>query len=295
MASRALWRGAISFGLVHIPVRLHTATRDTAIHFHLLTEDGTCRLRRKLVCPDTGEEVEQSRASRGFEIEPGRYVVVEDEELEALRPAKAHTIEIEDFVSLSDIDPVYLDRPYWVSPGEGGAKPYRLLVEALQESGKVGIARFVLREKESLVAVRVIGEALALSQLHWAEEVIPASQAIDVPHGKVDARQKTLALQLIEQLTTTFDPKKYPNRYRDEVRALLERKAQGEAIEVREPTVEKTAEIIDLQAALEASLRGGEAPAPKRAAPRRRSTTKAKGKEPAKRAPAKKRATSHKH
>jgi DNA end-binding protein Ku len=289
MAARVLWKGAISFGLVHIPVRLHTATRDTATHFHLLSEDGTCRLRRRLVCPDTGEEFDFDRTARGFEVAPGQYVLVEDEELATLRPEKAHAIEIEDFVELSEIDPVYFDRSWWISPGEGGVKPYRLLVEALVASGKVGIARFVLRDKQSLVAVREIAGVLALSQVHWNDEVVQPRDAVEAPKAKVDARQQELALQLIAQLTRPWDPERYENTYEKELKALLKKKAAGQAIEVREAKAEPTDEVVDLQAALEASLRGAgratEAPAPKkkRAAPKKPSTraTPAAKKKPA--------------
>lgn len=298
MAARVLWKGAISFGLVHIPIRLHTATRDTAIHFHLLTEDGTCRLRRKLVCPDTGEEIDFARTARGLEVAPGQYVLVSDEEIASLRPDQGRSIEIQDFVDLAEIDPVYFDRPYWVSPGEGGSRPYRLLVETLQDSGKVGIARFVMREKEYLAAVRVIGAVLAISTMHWHDEVVPRGDAVETVKARVDERQKELALQLVEQLTRPFEPARYRNTFQEKLKELVERKAVGEAIEVRETPIEPTTEVIDLQAALEASLRGetvspkavragGSHGAAKATAKGEKGAARSRAKAPAKAAPAK--------
>jgi DNA end-binding protein Ku len=252
---RATWKGSIAFGLVNIPVGLFTATRDKGVHFHLVAPDGSCRLRRQLVCPETGRTYDFDQTARGIEIAPDQYVILEQEEIERLRPDAGQTIEIEDFVDLASIDPIYFEKSYWLAPREGGARPYRLLVEALEQAQKVGIARFVLRTKAHLAAVRVADGALALSTMHWADEVEPRANVVPEVEGPVDARQLALAVNLIETLTRPFEPERYVDTHRQELLALIERKAAGGTVPMREEAeAPEPGEVVDLMDALKRSL-----------------------------------------
>ncbi len=253
MPPRAMWKGSVTFGLVHIPVRMTTAVRDQTIRFHRLSEDGKSRIRTKLFNPDTGDEVDYTQTSRGYEIAPDTYVVVEDEEIETLLPEAGHTIDIEDFVGLSEIDPIYYDRPYYLLPGEGGARPYRLLVAAMEKADRVGIARFVLREKQHLAAVRVSQGGLCLSLMNWHDEVVALKDAGEIPDEKADPKQVALALNLIDQLTRPFDPSRYEDSFRGELMALIKRKAKGEEIEIA-PSRPADEKVVDLMEALKKSL-----------------------------------------
>lgn len=250
--ARALWSGSINFGLVNIPVRLHTAVREREVHFHMLAASDHCRLRRRMVCPADEREVPTDEVVRGYEVAPDQYVVVEDEELKRLRPEATRSIDIRDFVDLSEIDPVYYDRPYYVVPDERGAKPYRLLLEAMTQSNKVAIANFVMRQKEYLVALRPLENILCLSTMRFADEVVPVS-SLNVPAGKLDKRELEVANRLVDALITKFDPEKYHNEYRDRIMALLEKKAAGEEIKLPPPP-EKPGRVINLMEALQQSL-----------------------------------------
>jgi len=229
---RSLWTGSVAFGLVNIPVRLVTAVRSKSIQFDLLNEDGTCRLRRKLYCPETGEEYDFKDTARGYEISPDQYILIKDEELEQLKPEKGRTIDISEFVDLAEIDPIYFDRTYYLLPDEGGAKAYRLLVEAMGHANKVGVASFVMRQKEYLVALRVHGGALQLHTMHWADEVTGVDDLGDDLPGdvQVNAKEQKVAEQLIAALTTEFDPQAHKDDYREQVEALIEKKAEGEGV-----------------------------------------------------------------
>jgi DNA end-binding protein Ku len=255
MAARSIWTGSITFGLVTIPVKMYVAVREKNISFHMLHDQDHVRLQRKMVCPKDGKEVHGEHVVKGYEVSPGRYVVVQERELEAAAPRKSKTIEIEDFVEMEEIDPVYFDRPYYVVPTEQGTKPYRLLVEAMEKSKKVGIARFVMRAKEYLCALRPQEGALVLETMHFDDEVIPVDDVDGVPHkAKSDDRELKMASQLIDSLTTAFKPEKYHDTYREAVKAIIERKAEGAEV-VEQPAVEaKTGRATNLMAALEASL-----------------------------------------
>src|SRR5271169_6286212 len=173
---RAIWTGTISFGMVTVPVKLYSAVDRKSVRFHQLAGKSGVRVAQKRVDPSTGEEVPYGDIVKGYELAPDRYVVVEPGELEALEPRKTKTIEIEEFVALSQIDPVYYDHPYYLAPGPGGLKPYRLLLEAMRETGKVAIARVVIRSKEQLVAVRPMGEVLGMATMIFADEVLAAER-----------------------------------------------------------------------------------------------------------------------
>ena len=255
MLSRLIWIGTISFGLVNISVRLVTAVRRTEISFHQLHQKNGVRLRQKLVCPADQEEVSREDIVRGYEIAPDQYVIVEDAELEAIAPEGSRSMDITDFVDLSQIDPVYYDRPYYLLPAENAERPYHLLVRAMEDAGKVGIAKFVMRQKEYLAALRPVRGAICLEIMHFADEVIPIDD-LEVPEKvEVDERQLKVAHQLIEALVSDFDPDKYHDEYTERVRELIARKAEGEIIKPPPVSEALPTEPVDLLAALEASLK----------------------------------------
>src|SRR2546423_522183 len=252
---RSIWTGAISFGLVNVPVKLYSAVSKKTVRFHQLHESDGVRIQQKRVCPADGEEVAWDDIVKGYEISPDRYVVVTSEELEALDPKKTKTIDIEEFVDLEDIDPLYYDHPYYLLPGQGAAKPYKLLADAMKDAGKVAIARVVIRTKEQLVAIRPIGDVLAMATMNFADEVVDPDSFDEAPGEDIDTtkRELEMARQLIESLTAEFEPAKYHDEYRDAVLGLIERKAEGEEI-VLQPAAEEPEQVPDLMAALEASL-----------------------------------------
>ncbi len=290
--ARAIWSGAISFGLVNVPVKLYAATSPKAVRFHQISEKTGARIRQKRVDPTTGDEVPYEEIVKGYEITPDRYVLITNEELDALDPKATRTIDIEEFVDLAEIDPIYYDHSYYLAPAAGGAKAYRLLVDAMTEAGKVGIGRVVLRSKQQLCALRPTGGVLTLSTMLFGDEVLPPDRLDELDSvGEVEAskRELTMAQQLIDSLSTDFEPSKYHDDYRERVLDLIERKAAGEEIAVQ-PEAEEPAAAPDLMAALEASLAAvrsddEEVPAPK---PKRRAATssgdgrRSGGKRPAK-------------
>ena len=292
---RAMWTGAISFGMVTVPVKLYSALNRKSVRFHQLSGRTGVRIAQKRVDPQSGEEVPYEDVVKGFEIAPDRYVVIEPGELETLQPKKTKTIEIEDFVELSQIDPVFYDHPYYLAPGPGGAKPYRLLLEAMRETGKVAIARVVIRSKEQLVAIRPMGEVLGMATMIFADEILPAerldeiSEAAEVTTTK---RELDIAKQLVDSLAGEFEPARYSDTYREEVLALIERKAQGEEIAVQPVLEEVAAPAPDLMSALKASLdavRAREADGaakPRKPAARKATAKKAAAKKPAAKKPA---------
>jgi DNA end-binding protein Ku len=253
--ARAIWKGTISFGLVNVPVKLFSAVQKKTVRFHQLHAADGMRIQQKRICPEDGKEVPYDRVVRGFEVSPERYVVIKPEELEALDPEKTRTIDVEGFVDLDEIDPVYFDHPYYVAPDTGGAKAYKLLLTALQEANKVAIARVVLRSKEYLAALRAADGVLTMETMLFHDEVIAPDDLDDLPRGDVKASQREVAMarQLIDSLSTDFEPEKYRDEYRDRVLELIERKAEGEEIPV-EPVPKRSKKVPDLMAALEASL-----------------------------------------
>jgi DNA end-binding protein Ku len=252
---RSIWGGSISFGLVNVPVKLFTAVRKKDVRFHQLHATDGARINQKRVCSADGEEVPYEELVKGYEIGKDRYVVVDPDELDALSPESTHTIDIEDFVDLADIDPLFFDSSYYVVPDKAGTKAYRLLLEAMRDAGKVGIAKVVMRTKQYLVALRPVGDALVMTTMNFSDEVIPQEDLEELPGSsdKVSDRELKMAQQLIDSLATGFDPSKYRDTHRDEVLALIERKAAGEEI-VAPPTAERPTPVVDLMAALEASL-----------------------------------------
>jgi DNA end-binding protein Ku len=252
---RSIWTGAISFGLVNVPVKLYSAVSKKTVRFHQLHESDGVRIQQKRVCPADGEEVAWDDIVKGYEITPDRYVIITPEELEALDPKKTKTIDIEEFVDLEEIDPLYYDHPYYLLPGQGAAKPYKLLANAMREANKVAIARVVIRTKEQLVAIRPVGDVLAMATMNFADEVVDPDSFDEAPGDDVDTtkRELEMARQLIDSLTAEFEPTKFHDEYRDAVLDLIERKSEGEEI-VLQPAAEEPERVPDLMAALEASL-----------------------------------------
>src|SRR3954468_11635522 len=212
---RAIWSGSITFGLVTIPVKLFTAVREQRLHFRSLHDQDKTPLKQKMYCPADGKDVHPEHMVKGYEIEKDRFVIVRQEELDAAAPKKTKAIEILDFVELDEIDPLFFDRPYYVAPKPEGAKPYKLLLEAMMKSGKVGIAKVVMWNKEYLAAVRPLDGGLVLETMHYNDEVVPADHVAGLEvKAKVDERELKMAQQLIESLTTKFKPDKYHDEYR---------------------------------------------------------------------------------
>jgi len=253
-----MWTGAISFGLVTVPVKLYSAVSRKTVRFHQLNAKTGVRIQQKRVDPTTGDEVAYEDIVKGYELTPDRYVLIEPGELEALDPKKTKAIEIEDFVALDEIDPIYFDHPYYLAPGPGGAKPYRLLLEAMRETGRVAIATVVIRSKQQLVAVRPIGEnVLGMATMVFPDEVIDPATIDEMPADddvEVTKRELAIAQQLVDSLAADFDPDKYRDSYREDVLALIERKAAGEQIAVQPTAEEDQAPVPDLMSALKASL-----------------------------------------
>ena len=253
--ARAIWSGAISFGLVNIPVKLFSAVSKKTVRFHQIDAESGGRVRQKRVGPD-GEEIPYEQIIKGYEIGPDRYVTITPEELEALEPQKTRTIDIEDFVDLDEIDPIYYDHPYYLAPDTGAAKAYQLLVDAMEDANKVAIARVVIRSKENLVAIRPRDGVLAMETMLFADEVVPTDSLEEMATDgdvKTSDRELTMARQLIDSLSSDFEPEKYHDEYRERVLDLIERKAQGETIVIEEPS-EEPEQVPDLMAALEASI-----------------------------------------
>src|SRR5579863_818065 len=216
--ARAIWSGAISFGLVNVPIKLFSATSPKTVRFHQISGKTGSRVKQKRVDSTTGEEVAFEDIVKGYELSPDHYVLIDPNELDALDPKATRTIDIEDFVDLAEIDPIYYENTYYVAPATGGSKAYRLLLEAMRESGKVAIGRFVLRSKQQLVALRPTGDLLTLSTMLFGDEVVSPDSVDEL--GAVDDapasdRELAMAKQLIDSLSADFDPAKYRDDYRD--------------------------------------------------------------------------------
>jgi DNA end-binding protein Ku len=268
---RSIWSGAISFGLVNVPVKLYSAVSRKTVRFHQLNRETGNRISQRRVDPVTEEEVTYEDIVKGYELTKDSYVVITPEELDALDPERTRTIDIEDFVDLEDIDPIYYDHPYYLVPDTGATKAYGLLLNAMQESGKVAIAKVVLRSKEQLVAIRPQDDLLCMETMIFADEVVSHDSIDDLPDAKelkASARELKMAQQLIDSLSTEWEPGKYRDEYREKVLELIERKAAGEEIAVQ-PEAPQPTKVPDLMAALEASLAAvsgsdGDEPAPKK-------------------------------
>jgi len=257
--ARAIWKGAINFGLVHIPVSMWKATRPQDLHFRMLHEKDMVPVKQKRVCPADNKEVGPDDIIKGYEISKGEFVAIEDKELEAVAPENTHSIDIEDFVELEQVDPIYYETAYYLAPERGAAKPYGLLVAAMQESGKAAIARFVMRTKQHLVIMRAMENAISMSTLYYADEVMALEDVPGIPKEAHPTRQELeMAVRLIESMSRDFNPDDYEDTFREKVVEMLEQKAKGKRVSVPKHK-EAPAKVIDLVSALQASL--GEAPA----------------------------------
>ena len=248
---RAIWSGTISFGLVSVPVRMYSATESKELRFHFLHKDDLQPIGYDKVRKDTGKHVDPDDVVRGFEIEKGRYVPIEDEDLDRLDIELTHSIDIRDFVDLEEIDPIYYRKAYYLLPQDGAEKPYRLLGKALEETGKVGIAKVVIRNKQHLAALRPYEGVLLLETMYYSDEV-RKPERVDGSATGVQKAEVEMAKSLVENLSDAFDPKKYDDTYRKELLGLIRAKAKG--AKLPEPAEEEEAEVVDLMAALRESV-----------------------------------------
>jgi DNA end-binding protein Ku len=279
---RAIWSGAISFGLVNIPIKLYNAVSRKSVSFNQLDSRTGARIRYQKVSAADGEEVPSEAIVKGYELSSGQYVTVGDDELAALDPEASRTVDIEQFVDLAEIDPVLYDSAYYVAPDKATAKPYALLVRAMEESGKVAIARFVMRSKQYLCAVRPKDGVLVLSTMVYADEVNDPAEIGEIAgleDMEVADKELAMARQLVESLSDGFEPERFEDTYRNRVLELIERKAAGDDEVVAPPTPVSDDKVVDLMAALEASV--AEAKAARKRHPTALADEEADGEEPA--------------
>lgn len=255
--ARAIWSGSISFGLLNVPVKLYSAVARRGVSLREIRQGDSARIKHRRFAEGTEEEVPYEEIVKAFEITPGQYVPLSKDELAALAPEKTRAIEVQNFVDLDQIDPIYFDSPYYLGPADGAERAYALLAKAMRAAGKVAIARFVFRNKEHLAAIRTNGAVLTLTTMRFADEVVPTSELEEVlpeKAPKVAKREQEMAEQLIDSLSTEFDPGAYRDEYREQLLALIERKAEGKevvAVDTEEPQATKAP---DLMAALEQSI-----------------------------------------
>jgi len=289
MPPRAMWKGAISFGLVTIPVAVYPATEEKSLRFNQLHDVDMGRIRYKRVCSIDGEEVDYEHIVKGYEVEKDRYVVLTDEDLDAVPVESSRAIDIEQFVDLDEIDPILFKKSYYLVPDETGAKAYALLRKALTEENKVGIAKVSFRDKEHLAALRFKDDVFVLETMYWPDEVRAAEFDTLDAGAKVRPNEVEMAKQLIESLTETWNPERFKDEYREALLEIVEKKLAGEPIEV--PAEAPPAKVVDLMEALKASVAAAKerTPAASGGTGKRAGARKASGrKSGAKRAPAKK-------
>jgi DNA end-binding protein Ku len=253
--ARAVWSGSLSFGLVNVPVKAFAAVHDHDVHFHQLDPKGN-RITYEKRSAKTGQKVDKDDIVLGYELSAGNYVQLDPDELAELRPRSNRTLEVDDFVDLADIDPVFYQNTYWLAPADETAAPaYKLLAAAMDDKGRVGIGTVVMRNKQYLAAVRPVRGLLAMSTMRFADEVVAGEDVDGMPTGKApDAKHMKLANQIIDALATDWDPTRYHDTYTEELRDLIARRAKGETIEVPEEEQEPASNVVDLMAALEASV-----------------------------------------
>jgi DNA end-binding protein Ku len=255
--ARAIWSGTISFGLLNVPVKLYSAVSRKTIRFNELREGDGSRVRHKRVAESDEKEVPYEEIVKGYGISPDRYVVLTREELDELNPAKTRAIEIQDFVDIEQIDPISFESPYYLGPAEGAEKAYGLLVKAMESAGKAAIARFVLRNKEHLAAIRPMDGVLTLTTMRFADEVVSPQELEDVlpdSSPRVEKREREMAEKLIDSLAADFKPENYRDEYREQLLSLIEQKAEGKEVVTSEAEEPAPTKAPDLMAALEESL-----------------------------------------
>ncbi|HEY0552754.1 MAG TPA: Ku protein [Thermoanaerobaculia bacterium] len=295
--ARAIWKGSISFGLVNIPVGLYTAESREDISFKLLDKKTMSPIHYKRVSEESGKEVPWDETVRGYPLEGGKYVVLSDEDLKGAAPEATQTIDIVDFVDLEEISPLYFDKPYYLAPDKKGAKAYALLRETLRRTGKVGIAKVVIRTRQYLSAVVARGDVMTLELMRYAHE-LRAPEDLGIPHGKsgVTDREVDMAERLVEGMVAAWEPEKYKDTYRNDVMKMIEKRAKAGELEAPSepaPKPEKPRNnVIDLMALLKQSVEQGGKPAKK--APAKKTARKPAKKAASKKAPAKKAAAKRK-
>ena len=254
-AAQGIWSGTISFSLVAIPVRLVKAIEPGRVSFRMLHRKDYSPLSRKMFCPEEGKIVPPAEIVRGYEIGPDKYILITDEELESVSPERSRTIEIVDFIDMKDVDSIYYDHPYYLVPLKGGEKSYRLLVEVMHRTNKAGLAKFVLGEREYLVAVKSTEGALSVITLHYSEEILPDDEIVP-KEEEIEAEEKSRMENIIKEMTSDFNPDKYADQRRQKILGLLEKKVKEKAL-VEAPEVEEEAGEgpVDLIAVLEESMR----------------------------------------
>jgi DNA end-binding protein Ku len=284
--ARAIWSGSISFGLLNVPVKLYSAVARRNIALREIRESDSARIKHRRVAEGTDEEVPYDEIIKAYEITPDQYVPISKDEMSSMAPEKTRAIDVQDFVDLDEIDPIYFDSPYYLGPADGAEKAYSLLAAAMKASGKVAIARFVFRNKEHLAAIRTSGGVLTLTTMRFADEVVAAAELEEVlpdKAPKIAKKEQQMAEQLIESLSSEFDPSAYRDEYREQLLGLIERKAEGKEIVASEGEAPQATKAPDLMAALEQSIA---AVKDKGAKPKKAPAKKRKAKAPAKKAKA---------
>jgi len=248
-----VWKGAISFGLVHVPVKMFSATEDKDISLRMIHKPCGSPINYVRTCPSCETEVSWDDIIKGYEFEKGRFVLLDKEELESIGGERSKTITILNFVALSDIDPIYFQKTYFLSPDQAGSNAYQLLLESMRQTGKIGIAKVSIRQKSSLAAIRVMGDCIVMETIYYPDEIRPVSQVPGLGEAKpVNEKELAMATMLIEQLSTPFEPEKYTDDYRVQLMDLIQHKIAGEDVRIA-PQAEQT-NVLDLMAALQASL-----------------------------------------
>lgn len=285
--ARSIWSGSISFGLLNVPVKLYSAVARRSIALREIRDSDSARIKHRRFAEGTDEEVPYDNIVKAYEITDGQYVPLSKDEMSALAPEKSRAVDVLDFVDIEEIDPMYFDSPYYLGPATGAEKAYSLLAAAMESSGKAAIARFVFRNKEHLAAIRASDGVLTLTTMRFADEVVPPSDlddALPEKQAKVAKKEQQMAEQLIDSLSTEFDPSSYRDEYREQLLELIERKAEGKEIVAPEAEAPKATKAPDLMAALEESIaavkgrKGGASPKAATPAKKAKSTSKAKAK-----------------
>lgn len=269
-----MWKGSISFGLVNIPIKMFAATENKDIRFRQIHKECNTPIKYQKTCPTCGRDVTEDEIVKGYEYEPGHYVILTDEDFIKIKE-EVHdkSVEIVDFVELKEIDPIFFDRTYYLSPQETGGKAYNLLRKAMEDTGKIAVAKITIRNRETLAVLRVYNNVLALETIFYPDEVRPISEVPGVPQTtEVDKKELGIAQQLIDNLSTTFEPEKYKDEYRETLTNLIEQKIQGKEIQVA-PKAPKT-NVIDLMEALQASLKETKKKTPAKKTTTRKATSK---------------------
>ena len=276
--ARALWKGSIAFGLVNIPVELYTAVRDSRPHFRMLHADDKSPIKFERVCAREGKPVAWEDLVKGYEYEKGRFVVLTKDDFKAAAVEKSRTVDIRNFVKGEDIDDRFFETSYYLAPQKGGERAYALLREAIRETGLVGIATIVLREAQHLAALEVKGDAMVLTMMRYAEELVDISEYSFPAATNIRKPELTMARTLVEQLADKWDPNQYTDEYRANLMKIIKAKMKGKTVELHETQEPRSAEVVDLMERLRQSLEGSGKRTRKAAAPRAKKKTAAHGK-----------------